>query len=78
MKNIFYVSLPRFLLHSFGEPFFPPKASLLLPPLWRTALQLIVFAAAAVALYSTGFPLISWIFIILLSIVLLLIRFLKS
>ncbi|MDM5200332.1 YrdB family protein [Fictibacillus enclensis] len=75
-KYILCLAAPLFVAFIWGT-FLSPKAALLLPPLWRKALQLIVFAAAAVALYSTGFPLISWIFIILSSIVLLLIRFLK-
>ena len=43
--------------------FVAPRAVFTLPPLWRSTLAMIVFGAAAIALFATGQTALAWIFL---------------
>ncbi|MDN4526805.1 YrdB family protein [Fictibacillus fluitans] len=73
-KYVLCFTVPLIIAMIWGL-FLSPKAAYLLPPFWRTVLQLLIFAVGARALYVTGLCLSAWIFIIISSIGLLLIRF---
>ncbi len=74
-KYVLCLGLPL-LVAIFWGMFLSPKASFPLPNLYRTLLQLTVFAAGALALYSIGHHSLATIFFIVGSMDLLIIRFL--